>query len=338
MTKEHGYDEGLARALDGLLEVSVVGSFSRAGYEIRRRTEHWSDPDRLDGKTMIVTGASSGIGQATAIELARLGAEVWLVGRNPDRLRAAQQMAEGAGGKGRIHAAEVDLVSARAVAGFVDQVSSAHREIHALIHNAGAYFPRYGVADDGAGILVERTLATHVLAPFRLSWLLSPQLFAAERSVIVTVSSGGMYAQRFDPEHIDVVSEGYSGGAAYARAKRDQVVLSHEWARRWGEFGVASYAMHPGWVHTPGLVSGLPHFAKLRFLLRTPAQGADTVAWLAADEPRRTMALAPTDGFWLDRRPRGEYYLPTTRRSRSESERDGAALWEWSADRTGLGH
>jgi dehydrogenase/reductase SDR family member 12 len=338
MTREHRYNEALARALDGLLEASVVGSFSRAGHQIRRRAEEWGDPERLDGKTIIVTGASSGIGQATAIELAGLGAELWLVGRNVGRLRAAGAMAEHAGEKGRIHTAEVDLVSARDVAGFVDRVSSAHSQVHALVHNAGAYFPRYGVADDGTGRLVERTLATHVLAPFRLSWLLSPQLFAAERSVIVTVSSGGMYAQRFDPDHIDVVAEGYRGGVAYARAKRDQVVLSHEWARRWGEFGVASYAMHPGWVHTPGLVRGLPHFAKLRFLLRTPAQGADTVAWLAADEPRRTMASAPTDGLWLDRRRRGEYYLPRTSRSRSESENDGRTLWEWCADRTGLGH
>ena len=81
---------------------------------------------------------------------------------------------------------------------------------------------------------------------------------------------------------------GYRGAVAYARAKRAQVVLSHEWARRWASEGLASYAVHPGWVATPGLATGLPTFAKLGPLLRTPAQGADTIAWLAADEPRRT--------------------------------------------------
>ena len=64
--------------------------------------------------------------------------------------------------------------------------------------------------------------------------------------------------------------EAYRGTTAYARAKRAQVVLSHDWARRWGADGVASYAWHPGWVDTPGLASGLPTFAKLGPLLRTP--------------------------------------------------------------------
>ena len=65
-------------------------------------------------------------------------------------------------------------VNAEEVSAFVDRVSSMHTELDALIHNAGRSFPTYGVADDGRGTLTERTLATHVLAPFRLSWLLGP--------------------------------------------------------------------------------------------------------------------------------------------------------------------
>ena len=119
-----------------------------------------------------------------------------------------------------------------------------------------------------------------------------------------------MYTQRFDPDQIEAGPHRYRGAVAYGKAKRAQVVLSHEWARRWARHGLASYAVHPGWVATPGLAAGLPTFAKLGPLLRTPAQGADTVAWLAADEPRRTMASAPVDGLWHDRHRRGEYYLP----------------------------
>ena len=81
----------LAKAVDDVLEISVGGSFSRIGYVVRRRLEGWADPGRLEGKTMIVTGASSGIGRAAAIQLAGLGAEVWLVGRNAERLRAASR-------------------------------------------------------------------------------------------------------------------------------------------------------------------------------------------------------------------------------------------------------
>ena len=328
---------GFERAVDALLEFSIGGSFSRLGYVVRRHVEHWTAPDRLDAKVMIVTGASSGIGQAAAVRLAALGAEVWLVGRNAERLRAAGRMAEAAGGGGPIHTAEVDVVNAAAVSAFVDQVASSHDEVHALIHNAGALFPKYGLSDDGTGSLTERTLAIHVLAPFRLSSLLAPLLLRAEQSVITTVTSGGMYTQRFDPGHIEVGPEGYRGAVAYGKAKRAQVVLSHEWARRWAGGGVASYAVHPGWVDTPGLSVGLPSFSKLGPLLRTPTQGADSVTWLAADGPRRASASAPIDGLWHDRRLRGENYIPTTRRSQSQSVHDRCALWNFCAERTAVG-
>jgi NAD(P)-dependent dehydrogenase (short-subunit alcohol dehydrogenase family) len=285
---------------------------------------------------MIVTGASSGIGRAAAIELATLGAEVWLVGRDTERLREAATAAENAGG-GRIHTAEVDLVNADAVSTFATLVASTHEELHGLIHNAGALFPDYDVVEGGNGSPSERTAATHVLAPYRLSWLLSSLLRRAEQSVIVTVTSGGMYTQRFDADHIEATRDGYRGAVVYGRAKRAQVVLSHEWARRWGNDGVASYAVHPGWVNTPGLRAGLPSFAKLGPLLRTPAQGADTVAWLAADMPRRSNPSAQIEGLWHDRRSRGEYHLPMTRRTQSQSECDRRALWNWCAERTGLG-
>ena len=326
----------LAKAVDALLEFSVVGSFSRAGFAIRHNLEEWKNPGCLEGRTMIVTGASSGIGKAVAIQLAALGADIWLVGRNAEHLHAASSATEDAGGGGRVSTAQLDIVDAGAVSAFVARVSSVHTELDAFVHNAGALFHDYGVADDGTGTLTERTLATHVLAPFRLSWLLSPLLLSAKRPVIATVTSGGMYTQRFDAQRIEATPDGYRGSVAYGRAKRAQVVLSHEWARRWGGRGLASYAVHPGWVATPGLVASLPTFAKLGPLLRTPAQGADTVAWLAADSPRRNAATAHVDGLWHDRHRRGEYYLPSTRRSSSESERDGRMLWDWCTERSGL--
>jgi NAD(P)-dependent dehydrogenase (short-subunit alcohol dehydrogenase family) len=325
-----------ANVVDALLEVSVVGSFSRVGYLVRRRMDRWDSPERLDGKTIMVTGASSGIGRAAAVELASRGANVWLVGRNAERLRAAAEAAEQIQGGGEIRAAEVDVTNSIDVSKFVERVSSHHKDLHALIHNAGALFADFGLVDDGTGVLSERTVATHVLAPYRLSLLLAPLLMRAERTVIVIVTSGGMYTQRFDPEHIEASPNGYRGATVYAQAKRAQVVLSHSWARRWGDEGVASFAVHPGWVDTPGLRTGLPNFAKLGPLLRTPAEGADTTVWLAADEPRRAKTSAPIDGLWLDRRRRREYYLPSTRRSPAEMASDGDALWNWCANRSGI--
>jgi NAD(P)-dependent dehydrogenase (short-subunit alcohol dehydrogenase family) len=305
---------------------------------VRSRLGRWVPPPRLDGKVIIVTGASSGIGRAAAVALARIGADLHLVGRNPERLAATQRAAVAASGGGRVEISHVDLVDPVQVGAFARKLIASEDRLDALVHNAGALFPDYRTASDGT----ELTVATHVLAPFRLTWLLSPLLARASSSVIVTVSSGGMYTQRFELDRLQLTAEGYNGVTAYARAKRAQVVLAHQWGRRWGDDGVRSYAMHPGWVDTPGLATGLPSFARLGPLLRTPAQGADTVVWLAADGPginpsadsRPAAAEGRGGGIWVDRRSRHEYYLPTTYRRPANRRRDGDALWDWCAERT----
>jgi NAD(P)-dependent dehydrogenase (short-subunit alcohol dehydrogenase family) len=292
--------------------------------------EAWTAPPRLDGKVIVVTGASSGIGRATTLALARLGAGLVLVGRDETRLAETRRSAMAFHEAGRIFTAPLDIVDADAVRMFADRTARSQDRLDGLIHCAGALFGDYRRAADGT----ELTLATHVLAPFRLSSLLSPLLREAPSSVIVTVSSGGMYTQRFDLSHLEMHADDYRGATAYARAKRAQVVLAHAWARRWGPDGIASYVMHPGWVDTPGLTTGLPGFARLGPFLRTPAEGADTVTWLVADGPgQHVPAEAEPGGIWLDRHRRSEYYLPTTYRTPAQRLLDGEALWEWCTSR-----
>jgi NAD(P)-dependent dehydrogenase (short-subunit alcohol dehydrogenase family) len=319
----------VARAVDGALEVSIVGSFSRLGYSIRRSLFAWQDPSGLEGKTIVVTGASSGIGRAAAIDLSRLGADVWLVGRDEERLESTRAEAAAAGGRGWLQVAAVDLTDRVALDAFARRLAAEKVALHGLVHNAGALFADFGATAEH----LERTLAIHLLAPYRLTLRLAPLLRNTPGSVIVTVSSGGMYTQRFDLGRLAASAEGYNGVRAYARAKRAQVVLAHEWQRRWGGDGVASYVMHPGWVDTPGLSTGLPTFAKLGPLLRSPREGADTIVWLAADGPRRESIdeARMCRGIWLDRRRRGENHLPTTWRSAARRAADGAALWDWCA-------
>ncbi len=323
----------VADIVDDLLGATVVGSFSKVGIAVRRRLGHWSQPPLLEGKLFVVTGASSGIGRAIALGLARLGAHLVVVGRDEERLAATVRAGTATRGGGRIVAARVDIVDPEEVVSLVARVGALGTQLDGLVHCAGALFADYRTAPDGT----ELTLATHVLAPFRLSQLLFPLLRAAPSSVIVTVSSGGMYTQRFDLAHLELEEDGYRGAVAYARAKRAQVVLAHEWARRWGPDGVASHVMHPGWVATPGLTTGLPSFARLGPLLRTPAEGADTAVWLTAGGPSPDAAAGEPDvdtrGIWLDRRRRPEYYLPTTYRRPANQRRDGTALWEWCASR-----
>jgi len=329
----------LTDAVDGLLEGTIVGSFTRIGIAVRRRVGHWSEPPRLDGKVILVTGASSGIGRAAAVSLAHLGADLILVGRDEVRLASTYRSAVEAGGRGRVVRASVDLVDPLEVVSFVDGVKGTESRLDGLVHCAGALYTDYRTAPDGT----ELTLSTAVLAPFHLTRLLAPLLFAAQHSVIVTVSSGGMYTQRFDLDDLEMTEAEYRGVTAYARAKRAQVVLAHEWARRWGQQGVGSFAMHPGWVETPGLSTSLPSVARLGPLLRTPAEGADTAVWLVAGGYRNDATPGDeqphheAEGIWLDRRRRPEYYVPSTYRRRADRRRDGEALWQWCADRTDAG-
>jgi dehydrogenase/reductase SDR family member 12 len=158
-----------------------------------------------------------------------------------------------------------------------------------------------------------------------------PVLLAAAPSRVITFSSGGMYTQRLDPATLQLTASHYRGVTAYAKAKRAQVALSREWARRLAGSGVAFHAMHPGWVGTPGIAAALPGFHRLAApLLLSPEQGADTIAWLATAPPGQL----GSGRFWHDRRPRPEHLLPWTR------EKDPAAareLWDHLAALTAPG-
>ncbi len=305
--------------LDAALEATIVASFSRVGVALRRATQDWRPVASMEGRTMLVTGASSGIGRASALALARAGADLWITGRHEGRL---EQLAERirAGGTA-VRVAALDLTDFARVDDLARRIGEHRAGLHGIIHSAGALGHDYVATSDG----LEMTVATHVLAPFRLTWRLAPLLRGVGQSTIVTVASGGMYTERFELARLEMGPDGYDGVKAYARAKRAQVLLAHEWSRRWARDGVRSYVMHPGWTDTPGLATSLPTFHRLGPLLRHVDDGADTAVWLASGAAGE---VGTTSGIWLDRRPRGEYYLPWTRPRRS-SEVDGDELWRW---------
>jgi NAD(P)-dependent dehydrogenase (short-subunit alcohol dehydrogenase family) len=311
--------------LDTVLDRAVVPGYSKIGYWVRRRGWPEDDPraGSLSGTRALVTGANSGLGKATALGLARLGATVHLVVRNEERGRAAlAELAEELP-EADLHLERCDLSDLDDVRRFAaDLLNRVHR-VDVLVHNAGALPAERTESPDGH----EVTVATHVLGPVLLTDLLRPVLTGHDARVVL-VSSGGMYTQRLPVTDPDYRRGSYQGAVAYARSKRMQVALTPLLQQRWEEDGISVHAMHPGWADTPGVASSLPLFRTLtRPVLRDAETGADTVVWLAATEP------APPGGrFWQDRAERPTHYRRATQETESERDR----MWQWVLDATGL--
>jgi NAD(P)-dependent dehydrogenase (short-subunit alcohol dehydrogenase family) len=182
-----------------------------------------------------------------------------------------------------------------------------------LVHNAGVLPEQRLASPDGH----ELTLATHVLGPWALTQALLPRLQASTDARIVFVSSGGMYTQRLSLDDCEWLRRPYDGVTAYAQTKRMQVVLAQLLAAELPGARLTVSSMHPGWADTPAVRSSLPRFWKaMQGRLRTPAEGADTVVWLAASPAARGRSGL----FWFDRRPRSTHLLPLTRESRVDRE------------------
>lgn len=296
----------LASVGDAALEATVIGGFSRVGYVVRRRIFNWSTaPADLSGRFVVLTGATSGIGREAALEMAAAGADLVLVGRDESRLAKVVADARKLGPVGAsVHGLRLDLSLLSEARLLVAAVRELTPIVDVLVHNAGAMTHDYTVTQEG----FELTFATQVLSPFVITSGLLGELRAAGDPRVIVVASGGMYAERLDPDTVQSDPADYDGVRSYARAKRAQVALSEEWARRFPE--IDFHSMHPGWADTPGVADALPGFRRITGpILRTPAEGADTIVWLAASSSRDT----PSGRFWLDRRVRSTVRLPWTR-------------------------
>lgn len=308
--------------LDSAIEVPVVTSFSRLGYDVRSRVGHWREIGTYDlaGRTVVVTGATSGLGRSMSETLARCGATVVLWGRAEAKTKQVRDELARSTGRNDLDVVIADMAEPEAVRQGASQLLSRHPRIDVLIHNAGALSATRMTNSTGH----ESTVASQVLGPFLLTTLLLDALRSGAPGRVITMSSGGMYASPLRVDDLEMGAD-YRGAEQYARAKRAQVTLNEVWAQRHAGEQLAFHAVHPGWADTPGVQEALPAFRRvMRPLLRTVEQGADTALWLAADDGE---PLASNGGFWHDRSRRSIHKLPSTRRSDTPQRRQ--ALWDW---------
>lgn len=311
--------------IDTALDRAVVPGYTNVGYWVRRRGWDADDPrpGSMRGRRALVTGASSGLGEAAAEGLARLGATVHLLVRDEVKGRRVLEEILAEVPDADLHLEVCDVSDLADVRRFAADLASRVDRLDVLVHNAGAMPPERTEAPGGH----ELTVALHVLGPVLMTELLLPVLRGHDARVVL-VTSGGMYTQRLPVHDPDYERGEYRGTVAYARSKRKQVALAGLMQQRWADAGLRVHVMHPGWADTPGVATSLPLFRKVTApLLRDAHQGADTIVWLAATEPQ------PEGGhLWMDRAERPAHYRRGTRETAAEREQ----MWAWVLDAAGL--
>lgn len=285
--------------------------FTRLGNHLAEKRYHPMSAS-VDGQHMVITGASSGLGYATAKELAARGAELTLVMRDQHKAQETLAQLQHETGNKKLRCELADLSEMAEVDTLIRRLLERGQAIDVLVNNAGALFNTRQETSEG----LERSYALLLQSPYRLTKGLKPLLQQAQAARVINVVSGGMYSQKLN---VDVLTgrEGgsFSGSVAYARQKRGLMALTEEWARDWAEEGIVVNAMHPGWADTPGVQQALPKFRNLtRTVLRSAQEGADTVVWLAV----ATEAGQASGKLFRDREVRPTHLMNRTRETPAE--------------------
>ena len=268
---------------------------------------------------VLITGATRGIGRAAAIELARRGAEVALVGREPQRVQETAREARASGGGAPVHEHVADLMLMAEVRTLAAEIKNRYRSIDVLANNAGAMFGSRKETSEG----LERTFALNHLAPFLLTNLLRERLDGGR---VVTTASGAHQGGRLDLH--DLQSErSYSAMRVYGTSKLCNILFTRELARRAPRLGANCF--HPGVVRTgfgknensiwkPLITVSGPFF-------RSPGRGARSLVWLALSDQAGEL----TGAYVQD-----EKVLDPSAQARDEILAEG--LWERSEELAGL--
>jgi dehydrogenase/reductase SDR family protein 12 len=307
-------------------------NWTKRGYENMKVTEDDNiDNVDLSGKSVMVTGATSGLGLHCAKWLATRGATVHLVVRNKERGEHARDNIIQESNNKQVHLHLCDMSIMSEVRSFATEFVKAGHPLDVLVNNAGVLLTEKELSSEG----IDKTLATNTLSGFLLTNLLITPLRRSKDARVIAISSGGMITEKLlvgEAFEKEAKKEGFDGRTVYALTKRHQVALTERWASRLTKAtGIGFYSMHPGWTDTEGLQSSMPDFHKfMKDKLRSLPQGTDTIRWLIAST--HLNKSTQSGEFFRDREPEMKHIsLGGTKYDEAKVDQ----LWSWCSQLSG---
>lgn len=279
----------------------------------------------LAGKTVLVTGATSGIGWEACVALARMNARLIMVGRDPGKTVQKVEAVRQQTGSRMIDSLLCDFSSLAQVRGLAEAFRARYDKLHVLVNNAGTVFTKRTLTADG----IESTFAVNYLGSFLLTNLLLDVVKASAPARVIMVSSTGHFSGTMDFGDLGF-ERGYQIMRAYGRSKLAAVLFTRELAKRLDGTGVTVNALHPGavataiWDRAPAYTRPIFALAKRLFMI-SPAAGAETIVYLATSPE-----VEGVTGLYFEKnRPRSPSRL-------AQDDSVAHRLWDESARLVGL--
>jgi retinol dehydrogenase 12 len=274
----------------------------------------------LEGKIVLVTGATDGIGKCAALELARRGATITIVGRNQAKTERVAEELKSAGNYDRVHVILGDLSKLSDMKSVAQAFAAKNERLDILVNNAGAWFEKYQLTDDG----IEQTFALNHMSYFVITSELLEMIRKTPNARVVSTSSGAHMMSRFDLSQV-VKRSGWAGFPAYADSKLANILFTLGLAKRLSGTSAVANCFHPGFTRSE---FGKNNFWPIKWsfqlgqalVARTTEKGAETLVWLATH---------PDAGAYS-----GQYFFDKkARRIHAHGDDDGLAekLWDMSS-------
>lgn len=276
----------------------------------------------MQDKTILITGATSGIGKETAKALAKNGARVLFNSRNEQKGKETQAEIQEFAGHDKVHFTACDLSSLKQIRHFADWASQATSQIDVLIHNAGVFSISRRVSQDG----FEEGWAVNYLAPYLLTHLLADQVKEADQGRIIFVSSVVHKMGKIDVHNLSEEKSTFNPFYFYGKSKLAQILFMKELAHRLNQTQVTANALHPGVIGT-SIARDFPKPIQslFRAFVKTPRQGAETTLFLASNT-----IIAQTSGKYFVNQKEAKYH------ALGDDEAFRKALWEGTCEQLGL--